>query len=198
MGLPQDRRTFLKKISAFGVVAHLPTWYACSTDAHNYPFRVITTKQQSILKVVITILFPTTDTLKINQLQTVPFIDFILSDENYDADEKNTLLDGITSLENLTKEKFNKSFIDLSIRNQEKLIVYIKDKSWGEFWLSRLLTIVFESLLLDPIYQINKNGIGWNWLAHKSGVPRPDKNNKYQEILKRKKENVLISNLSDL
>jgi len=30
-----------------------------------------------------------------------------------------------------------------------------------------------ESVLGDPVYNINKDGSGWNWLEHKPGLPRP-------------------------
>jgi len=45
-----------------------------------------------------------------------------------------------------------------------------------------MLTLIFEALLLDPIYGVNTNNIGWNWLNHDPGVPRPNKENMYPTI----------------
>ena len=40
----------------------------------------------------------------------------------------------------------------------------------------RLLTLIFEALLLDPlIWEAIKKLIAWSWLGHHPGQPRPSK-----------------------
>jgi gluconate 2-dehydrogenase gamma chain len=39
--------------------------------------------------------------------------------------------------------------------------------------LSLLLYYIFEALLSDPVYGGNPGGIGWQWLEHQPGFPRP-------------------------
>ena len=49
----------------------------------------------------------------------------------------------------------------------------------GENWVSTLLFYICEALLTDPIYGGNPNGIGWAWLAHQPGFPRPSPEQSY-------------------
>jgi gluconate 2-dehydrogenase gamma chain len=44
---------------------------------------------------------------------------------------------------------------------------------WGRAWLSLLLYYIFEALLSDPVYGGNPGEIGWRWLEHQPGFPRP-------------------------
>ncbi len=60
------------------------------------------------------------------------------------------------------------------------LETYSKGK--GKYWLSRLLTLIFESMFADPVYGCNPDGIGWKWLGYEPGLPRPTKETKYPEI----------------
>jgi gluconate 2-dehydrogenase gamma chain len=36
-----------------------------------------------------------------------------------------------------------------------------------------LLDYIMEALLTDPVYGGNPNSIGWQWLKHQPGFPRP-------------------------
>ena len=49
----------------------------------------------------------------------------------------------------------------------------IEQSNAGQNWLSLLLTYLLEALLADPVYGGNPDGIGWQWLEHQSGFPRP-------------------------
>jgi len=44
----------------------------------------------------------------------------------------------------------------------------------------------------------NPNGIVWKWLNHNPGQPRPNEKNKYSEILNRKKEKTIFTNINQL
>jgi gluconate 2-dehydrogenase gamma chain len=50
-------------------------------------------------------------------------------------------------------------------------------------WLSKLTTLIFEAVLLDPVYGGNVNEIGWEWLEHQPGIPRPTSTTKYPKYL---------------
>ena len=39
---------------------------------------------------------------------------------------------------------------------------------------------IFEALLSDPVYGGNPEGIGWRWLGHRPGFPRPNQRNRYR------------------
>lgn len=56
-------------------------------------------------------------------------------------------------------------------------------KSGNENWASQLVTYCFEAMLCHPVYKVNPNEIGNQWLNHTMGVPEPTPENKYPEIL---------------
>jgi gluconate 2-dehydrogenase gamma chain len=49
----------------------------------------------------------------------------------------------------------------------------------GKQWISTILRYILEALLTDPIYGGNPNAIGWKWLDHQPGFPRPPANKRY-------------------
>ena len=68
---------------------------------------------------------------------------------------------------------------NLSTEKQNEILVKIEKSSFGESWLSLILYYLIEALLLDPVYGGNPNGIGWKWLEHQPGFPRPNLNQTY-------------------
>ena len=53
----------------------------------------------------------------------------------------------------------------------------------GENWLSTLILYLMEALLTDPAYGGNPGGIGWRWLRHTPGYPRPTPDKTYPRLL---------------
>ena len=45
--------------------------------------------------------------------------------------------------------------------------------------MNRVLSYILEALATDPIYGGNTNEIGWDWLEHQPGMPRPSTTNKH-------------------
>ena len=72
----------------------------------------------------------------------------------------------------------------MNYKEKENICKYISKNSDGEYFLSYILKYIFEALLSDPNYGGNPNGIGWNWLEHSPGYPRPSKETIYPELLK--------------
>ncbi len=65
------------------------------------------------------------------------------------------------SMNAIDKDKALKNFISKSQKNKN--------------WLSLLLYYTIEALLSDPIYGGNRDELGWRWLGHHSGKPKPQK-----------------------
>ena len=55
----------------------------------------------------------------------------------------------------------------------EALRDFINSSNKAENWTSLLLFYTIEALLSDPIYGGNQNQLGWKWLNHNTGEPRP-------------------------
>lgn len=66
-------------------------------------------------------------------------------------------------------------FLKLSTKEQNEAIENFSETKMGKNWLSLLLFYTLEALLSDPIYGGNREEMGWRWLGHRAGEPRPQK-----------------------
>ena len=107
----------------------------------------------------------------------------MLTDPEKDPDEIKYIINGIGWLNETADETYMKGFMDLSAMEQEALVAKVSLQGWGESWLSVILNFVFEALLCDPRYPGNPEGIGWKWLDHDPGQPRPSAGLIYPEVL---------------
>ncbi len=178
-----SRKEFLKQLAVIGVAANISLLYTCNdkkTVVIPANFAPLSKDYAKILAYTIEILFPEEGNgPSVQQLNTLEYILWNLNDKNRDSESNEYIVKGIKWLEETANEEKEKSFLDLTDNEKEFVIEFVSKKSWGEDWLSTILTLIFESLLYDPIYNINKKEIGWNWLNHKAGIPRPNNDTKY-------------------
>ncbi len=177
-----NRRSFLL---ATGVFAGSITFgsllaYYYKSARKSRPFNK---SQDKILQEVQEHLFPKSDDSPgANDINSLPYLYFVLTDPNIDEDNKNLIINGVNWLEEECQSSFSKSFISLSSGEKDKVFRIIEKSNWGYRWLSLNLIYIFEALLSDPIYGGNPNEIGWKWLEHAPGLPRPTANNMYGKL----------------
>lgn len=111
------------------------------------------------------------------------YVLWILNDEISDPEESDYILDKFEQFESKLKKEKEVRFHELSRSAQIDWIDQESKESDGRKLFSRLMTLIFEALLLDPLYNVNPDGIGWEWLEHDPGLPRPSSDNKYPQIL---------------
>lgn len=146
---------------------------------------VLSSSQFSIVSSVQKILFPSDNNGPgAYDVMADKYLLWVLSDDLMDPEEKEYIIDGIAWVDETAEENFSKNFSELSNREKELLIADIAQERWGRSWLGVILTFIFEALLSDPQYGGNPGSIGWNWLHHNPGFPRPTKPLLYPEILK--------------
>lgn len=179
-----SRKSFIKTALAGGVVSQFPLIKVSGKTKTNNDFALSET-QLKIIKSVQNILFPSDGNgPEAKEIHAADYLLRVLSDNEKDPDEVKYIKDGIAWVSETSEEVFSKHFNDLTNQEQEKLIEKISDESWGENWLSVILTFIFEALLCDPQYGGNPESIGWKWLNHYPGQPRPPTTLLYPEILK--------------
>ena len=100
-----------------------------------------------------------------------------------DAQERQFILDGVGWLEGISGEAAERSFLDLDEPGREQVLRRIAASPAGENWLSTLVLYLMEALLTDPAYDGNPGGIGWRWLRHTPGYPRPTPDKIYPRLL---------------
>ena len=122
------------------------------------------------------------DAIGAKDIQALEYLHTTMNNPDFGNDEKERIQQGVTWLNDLSKQQYSKKFIQLDNDSKEKILRRIEGSGAGERWLSTLLTYLLEALLTDPVYGGNPNGVGWKWLQHQPGFPRPPENKKYFKL----------------
>lgn len=117
------------------------------------------------------------------EINALGYLRFVVQDPLVDADERRFLLKGVDWLEGLVQENGGGSFLDLDEPGREQILRRIAASASGENWLSTQILYLLEALLSDPAYGGNPNGLGWRWLEHIPGFPRPTPDKTYPRLL---------------
>lgn len=181
-----SRRHFVKGLLIAGTITQIPFLSACLNEdskSEVLPFGELNSTQKDILKEVQNILFPNEGNgPSAKDVNALNYLQWVISDSRMDPSEVEYLLNGIKWIEETSNEIYSSSFLQLSKKEKENLIAKTSKESWGESWLSVVLTLIFEALLSDPQYGGNTNSIGWKWLHHNPGNPRPTEELLYDNI----------------
>lgn len=177
-----SRRSFMKNVLAIGVLSQMTFLQSCINKDVDTDL-VLNKKQLAIATSVQNILFPK-DALGPGAIDfnADKYLLWVLSDTRLDPDENQYIVNGLKWVNETAEEEMQAPFLKLSKKEQVQLIQIVSQKSWGESWLSVMLTFIFEAMISDPIYGFNTDGVGWKWLNHQVGLPRPTKELRYDEI----------------
>lgn len=175
-----NRRDFLKLSASSSLLAGIlgtkPVFAKLDSGKNNF-----TKHQNKTMLAVQQILFPDDgDGPSAMDLNALTYLHWALKDPDNIADgDPAYLIKGLVSVDVFTEDLLGKKFIDLTNDQQNEMLIKIEHSSFGENWLSLILYYLIEALLLDPAYGGNPNGIGWKWLEHQPGFPRPNTKQTY-------------------
>jgi len=177
------RRNFLKTLMAASAASSVPFWMACTTQIPSgYS---LSKTQMNIVLSVQNFLFPNDDHgPSAYDFAAHQYLQWVLLSEGVDKEDKGYIIKGLEWVEETSIEETEVSFLDLEERKQNELLQNIIITSWGASWCSLMLNFIFEALFCDPIYGGNVNKVGWQWLDHNPGQPRPTKNLKLDHFMK--------------
>jgi hypothetical protein len=182
-----SRQDFLKSMLYSFAITQMSFLSSCSQKKNNKlkPFsNKLDHNQLEIVKIVQSILFPNDrNGPGALDIHAHNYLQWVMSDPWLDREEVEYIINGTGWVDETAQEDYSKGFTSLSREDQEQLINKISKESWGEDWLSVILTYIFEALLCDPLYGGNPDETGWKWLEVYPGYPRPDKSLLYGEIL---------------
>lgn len=150
-----------------------------------------TEQQQQTLEQVQLVLFPDDgDGPSAADLHAFDYLRWALTEEDNKADgDFEFIIKGIGWLNDLSQADYSREFVTLEAEQKNTLVEKISRSKSGKNWLSLLVYYLLEALTLDPLYGGNggshassKSGIGWQWLKHQPGFPRPDAHTHFQNI----------------
>ena len=119
-------------------------------------------------------LFPDMDTrLNTHNINARAYLTYILHHPRVSDDDKRFIKKGVIWLDEEADGLFGKNYTELPAKKRQKVLTSIAKAEWGESFIEAILTYLFEALLGDPVYGINKDEVGWKWVHHTPGLPRP-------------------------
>lgn len=179
-----SRRTFLARMAGVSVAALFPLTAAGAIQGNEETQEIIlTAPQREVLDAVQVHLFPSEPgSPGAREINALTYLEGVLRDAEIDREERQFIRNGVGWLEDLVKDSPGKTFSGLNATQREKMLRKIEQSRAGENWLATLLLYLFEALLSDPVYGGNPNGIGWQWLEHQPGFPRPPADRLYGKL----------------
>ncbi|PKO83354.1 MAG: hypothetical protein CVU17_08205 [Betaproteobacteria bacterium HGW-Betaproteobacteria-11] len=127
-----------------------------------------------VIAAVQDMLFPAeADAPGAQEIHALAYLRGVLAEPRHDREEGRLVLKGAGWLDDLSRQRQRAGFLALAEDRREQLLHEIAASEQGEHWLATLLFYLCEALLTDPVYGGNPNGIGWAWLGHTPGFPRP-------------------------
>lgn len=176
------RRRFL--LSAVGGSLTLLFPLSARTKQQQDPARQVQT--WTVLAEVLEHLFPEESSTESRDGQVIPgaarlgSVDYLRNtlrdmdrDSALDDGDRTFIPQGVVWLEDLAQQHHQASFTHLDHSQRESLLRQVASSSAGENWIGTLMYYLCESLLTDPVYGGNRDGLGWAWLQHTPGFPRP-------------------------
>ena len=174
-----DRRKFITLVTSITVAypasALLSTRAQATSEQLEEPWQTITAVQEHLL--------PSSEhSPGASDIQALKFLRHMLETPDTDSEEKDFIVNGTGWLNDIARKNHSKTFSQLLEEDRESVLRQIELSQAGERWLSLLLTYLIEALLSDPVYGGNPDGIGWTWLEHQPGFPRPDTDKMYYRL----------------
>ncbi len=181
------RREFLRRLTGLSALAVLPLSFTASAQRppeflQRNP-KIFTASEWRLLQQIQEHLFPATeDAPGAADLNAAPYLQWVIADPNMDPEITEFLKNGVGWTLEALREKKISSFSALSREQRESFLREIEKTDWGQNWMALLLLFLFEALLTDPIYGANPDGVGWEWLDHHPGYPRPTPQTMYGKL----------------
>ncbi|MDP6469943.1 MAG: gluconate 2-dehydrogenase subunit 3 family protein [Pseudomonadales bacterium] len=131
--------------------------------------------QSSLLEAVQSHLFPDDGNGPCaRDLNALAYLELAMDDPvNAKDDDPDFLLRGCKWLDEQAQKQHVLAFVDLERDAQQAVMEQIARLKFGRNWLSLLMYYLTEALMLDPVYGGNPDMVGWLWLEHRPGFPRP-------------------------
>lgn len=194
-----NRRAFLKTSSTMSLIATLSASRFSLADSQSIseiptmegsPDDLTTRKnyftkaQHKVLNAVQMQLFPDDGNgPSARDLNAIAYLEWAMTDQqNREDGDPEFIAKGIGWLDDLSEQTQGNSFIKLSDKQQDKVLKQIARSRAGKNWLSVLMYYLAEALMLDPVYGGNPEMIGWKWLEHQAGFPRPVAGKTYRDF----------------
>ncbi len=121
-------------------------------------------------------LYAETDTMpSYEAINALVYLKHVLKQPRVAKAHKRFIVNGVRWLNEASIARYKKHYTKLAAPQRNIVLQTIVQEQWGKRWIETLLTYIYEAMLGDPVYGGNRNEVGWKWLHHTPGKPRPTK-----------------------
>lgn len=177
-----NRRKFLIRSSGALLITSapvLPALFSCSSQTTAKDIG-LSESQWHTLQAVQNHLFPSEPGAPgAKEIRAAAYLQSVLIEQQSEVIDRKFIKKGIVHIDTLSRKELDKPFAALTEGQREKILRLFENTHEGRHWLSMMLDNILEALLTDPVYGGNPEKIGWHWLKHQPGFPRPPKNKRY-------------------
>jgi len=181
----KSRRAFLKSAAGAGAIAALPA-FSLSAKQQVQLADSIKSDPWLTLDATLNHLLPNSTTgPSAKEIKATEYLYQVMTVQPTAQDEKEFIIKGVGWLNGYANSEKSTDFTKLSITDKEQLLRGISQSRAGQNWLNTLLNYIFQAMLAPPSYGGNPKGIGYQWLEHQPGFPLPKEGQRYFELPKR-------------
>jgi len=179
-----SRRQLVLSALRAGLGAAAAAQWACATPRRSAlpatpagaPLHTFDASQAVTLRAVMETLLPDAPGIPgARQVNAVGYLDGILAAPRAPPDDLAAIAAGLEPLQRQAHAQHGGAFESLDASAREDVLRVLETDEDGRAWMATLLVYALEALLTDPVYGGNPRGVGWAWLGHQPGLPRPAK-----------------------
>ena len=180
------RRTLLGSLAAGAGVGWLASLTGCingARRARTIPTevrgaaptpRVLTRAEWKTLDAALDVMLPSgSDSPGSRDVHGIGYLDAALADPDTDPADVRLVKSGAAWLDEAARLGGAIAFADASPAARDVALRIVSARDQGPAWVLLVLTFGLEALLGDPIHGGNPGEVGWLWLGHRPGEPRP-------------------------
>ncbi|MDH5394356.1 MAG: gluconate 2-dehydrogenase subunit 3 family protein [Gammaproteobacteria bacterium] len=172
----ESRRHFLKQVLCFSAASIFSQQVLANT------LKLNTTTWKTLAAVHLHMFPVATNEPDAASINATAFLKSVLEWPGVEMQDKKFIVDGVGWLNGLATKQFQKEFVLLAAGQKETVLRTVEKSKAGESWLALILLYLLEALLSDPVYGGNVNAVGWKWLQHQPGFPRPPLSKRYFKL----------------
>jgi len=182
----QKRRLFIKGLMAAGIVSQFGFFESCANSGKKIDYSFFNSIEFDNLSAVVNHLFPDNGNGPgAEAINAIPHIIWSLQDQTYGYDAYDMFTVSLKELNEFCSNSHQSQFFELNETKKNEVIESISKLKWGDRFLVNTTNYIFEALVLDPAYHVNNNEMGWKWLHHSPGYPRPEQTDLYPVFIDR-------------
>lgn len=179
-----SRREFVSATASTAVLSALPFASCTKSEPIAKSFQFSKLQLKELIAVQNHLLPSEQNSPGAKDINAFNYLEMTMNQPGFDPEIRDFIKTGINRLIEFVQQSDKQDFSTLNEQQREEILNQIQHESWGEGWTSVLLIYLFEALLSDPVYSGNPDEIGWKWLQHTSGLPRPTQATRFEKQLR--------------